>query len=220
MRERLPNITIKPDVSPKEFLERLHHTVAQQQVWQIKRFEERLRDGEGSPALGLAYASSEPKIPNGLMAHFAWYVKLDKDRVRVDLVAQNWGVEDLSYDSYVAAAYMLKPLFSLYNRLHKARVRLNIESREDLVPKLSPKAKEFFDRFVSMANKGALHPSDWGPFYDFVIVCHRLRLKLVEDDIKYLLVQEGFNEEYALEIAGVYRHGRAILKRPRDPISA
>lgn len=213
MQERLPNITIKPDVSPKEFMERLYHTVAQQQVWQVKRFEEGLRDGEGSPSLGLAYTSPEPKIPNGLMAHFDWYDNLDKDRVRVGLVAHNWGVEDPSYDSYVAAAHMLKPLLSLYNRLHKARVRLNIESREDLAPKLSPIAKKYFGHFVSIANKGALHPSDWGPFYDFVTVCHVLRSKLIEDDIKYLLFKEGFNEEHALEIACVYGHGRAILKR-------
>lgn len=214
MRERLPKITIKPNVSPKEFLERLHHTVARQKIWQIKYFEERLPDGEGSPALGLAYEGSEAKVPNGLMAHFAWYEKLDKSRVRVQMIAQNWGVEDLSYDSYVATAYMLKSLLSLYNRLYSARVRLNIQSREDLVPKLSPKVKECFHRFITIANKVALHPSDWEPFYDFVVVCHMLRSKLTEDDVKYLLVQEGFDEEYALIIADVYRHGREILKRP------
>lgn len=224
MRERLPGITIKPDVTPTEFLERLYHVVPEQQVWKVKHFEKRLASQEDYPALGLAYIGCEPEIPDGLMAHLAWNIKLDKDRVRVQMIAQNWGVEDLSYapsyDSYAGAAYMLRPLLSIYNRRHRARVRLNIESREDLMPRLSPKAKEFFDPFVSRANKVALHPSDWEPFYDFVIVCHRLRSKLKEDDIKYLLVQQGFSEEYALTIAGVYRHGREILKRPRDPISA
>ena len=152
-------------------------------------------------------------MPNGLMAHFAWYEKPDKSRVRVQMIAQNRGVEDLSYDSYIATAYMLKSLLSLYNRLYSARVRLNIQSREDLVPKLSPKVKECFHHFITLANKAALHPFDWERFYDFVVLCHMLRSKLMEDDVKYLLVQEGFDEEYASRIADVYRHGREILKR-------
>ncbi len=219
MRERLPNITIKPDIPPKEFIERLYHLVTRQQVWQIHNFKNIPQDRDNPSILALTYTSSEPKILNGLMAHFALFVHRDKDRVFVDLVTQNWGVEDPTYESYVDAVYTLKPLLSLYNKLHKARVRFNIESREQLAPKLHLKAKEFFDHFVSMANKSALHPSDWGPFYDFVIVCHRVRSKLIEDDIRYLLVKEGFNEEHALKIAGVYGHGREILKRPRDPIS-
>jgi len=52
MRERLPKITIKPNVSPKEFLERLHHIVARQKIWQIKYFDERFPDGEGLSCLG------------------------------------------------------------------------------------------------------------------------------------------------------------------------
>lgn len=212
MRERLPNIIIKPDVSPKEFMNRLYHTVAQQQVWQVKRFDKGLRDGEGSPSLGLVYTSHKPKIAEDLTAHFDWYENLDKDRIRVGLVAHNLGVEDPTYDSYVVAANMLKPLLALYNRLYKARVRLNIQSREDLAPKLPPIAKRLFGNFVSIANKCALHPSDWEPFYEFINACHVYSSKLKEDDIKYLLFNEGFDKEHAIEIALVYGHGRAILK--------
>jgi hypothetical protein len=219
MRERLPGITIKPDVSPKEFMERVQDLVTRQEIWEISRFEKG-RVGEEHLLLELAYVGSQPKISHDLVAQFAYHARFDKDRVRVEIRARNWGNEGPSYDSYVGAAHLIKPLLSLYNIEYKTRVRLNIESRKDLEPRLSPKAKEFFDNFASMANKSVPHPLDLGRFYDFVIVSHMVRSKLTSEDIVYLLVQKGFNERYAQDIANIYDHGREILKRPRDPILA
>ena len=62
-----------------------------------------------------------------------------------------------------------------------------------------------------------LHPLDWQRFYTFIRTADRVRLRLHEEDIAYLLVREGFDEEYARSIANIYEHGRGILGWPQDP---
>ncbi|NQW22998.1 MAG: hypothetical protein HQ475_06090 [SAR202 cluster bacterium] len=79
-------------------------------------------------------------------------------------------------------------------------------------PKLSAKLLKYFQFFVSTSNKSMLHPNDWGKFYNFISHAHSLRSKLLESDIKRLLVQEGFREEYASQLADVYDHGRRIIR--------
>ncbi len=78
--------------------------------------------------------------------------------------------------------------------------------------KLSPKLKQSFDHFVSLANKSGLHPLDWARFYDFIVCSYRFsRSKVSEWHVKRLLVETGFNEERASELAIVYQHGRGII---------
>lgn len=216
MTERLPGITIKPDVTPKEFLERLQKVVSQQRLWKVELFKETQADKDF--ILQLAYTGNEPEMPDNLVAQFIYYPDLDKHNIRIEMRSANWRSEVITYDLYVRSAYLLKPLLSLYNRRYKTNRRLNTESHEDLVPRLSPKAKEFFSRFISEANKSGLHPLDWSRFYDFVIVSHILRSKVSEDDVAYLLVTEGFDTDHARSIARVYYHGRKILKLGQNPI--
>ena len=85
-------------------------------------------------------------------------------------------------------------------------------------PKLSPKLRKYFERFVHLANLSALHPLDWGRYYNFIANCHRLRSKLSAEDVKSLLINSGFREEYASYLADVYHHGRAIIKVHRGSI--
>lgn len=85
-------------------------------------------------------------------------------------------------------------------------------------PKLSPKLVKYFDRFVNNANKLGLHPLDWGRFYNFIAHAHSLRSRLTESDIKRMLVQEGFREDYASNLAEVYDHGRRIIRVHRGSI--
>ena len=84
--------------------------------------------------------------------------------------------------------------------------------------KLSPKLMPYFERFINNANKTGLHPYDWGRYYNFIANAHRLRSKLTETDVKCLLVDEGFDDEYASDLANVYGHGRHIIKVHRGSI--
>ena len=85
-------------------------------------------------------------------------------------------------------------------------------------PRLSPKLVKYFKFFVNTSNKSGLHPNDWGKFYNFIAHAHSLRSRLSESDIKRLLVQEGFEEEYAGNLAVVYDHGRRVIRVYRGSI--
>lgn len=212
MRERLPKITIKPDVSPDKFIKRLLDLTSIQETWSVKNSN--IEETDIKYVLFALHdeVASEFNVPVGVMAHFGHFPDLDGNRIRVQMKAMIWNSVEPTYDSYVKAANSLKPFLSRYNKQFKTRVRLNVQTREDLIPKLSPVAAKYFSLFISKANKSALHPMDWGPFYGFIYVSYRLRSKLTEADIAYLLTREGFGADYAGHIADVYRHGRGILK--------
>ena len=96
--------------------------------------------------------------------------------------------------------------------LEEAIIRRNAMPVASVLPKLSPKLKPYFEHFVNNANKTHLHPNDWGHFYKFIEHCHRLQSKLSAMEIKHLLLNQGFSEEYASYLADVYSHGRDIIK--------
>lgn len=82
---------------------------------------------------------------------------------------------------------------------------------------MSPNVKAAFDQFVRLANRAGLHPLDWGRFYDFVIVSHRLRSRLDEEELRDLLVQAGFDQGYAQRLSNIYHHTRHCFRRLQDP---
>jgi len=219
VRERLPSITIKPDVSPDEFIKRLLDLTNIQETWIMMNSNIKGTDIKYILLELHDEAASEFNVPSGLMAHFGHFPDLDGNRIRFQMKADFWNSVSPTYDSYIKAANLIKPFLSLYNKQFNARVRLNIQTREDLIPKLSPVAAKYFSFFISHVNKSALHPTDWELFYDFICVSHWLRSKLTEDDIAYLLIREGFDANYAVKIADVYRHGRALLSPQRSSTS-
>ena len=87
-------------------------------------------------------------------------------------------------------------------------------------PKLSPKVQPLFDAFTNLANKSTLHPFDWNRFYAFLCAAHRFRSRLSGSDVKELLLAQGFQEDYASDIAEVYEHGRAIISKSKGALFA
>ena len=84
--------------------------------------------------------------------------------------------------------------------------------------RLSPKLVKYFEFFAKNSNKEMEHPLDWRKFYNFIAHAHSLQSQLSESDIKRLLVQEGFREEYASHLADVYDQGRRIIRVHRGSI--
>lgn len=78
--------------------------------------------------------------------------------------------------------------------------------------KLPPKTKNVFNYFVRHASKDSLHLTEWELFYEFINACHDFRVKLEEEDLVFLLKEEGFSEKYSRELANVYYHIRNFLK--------
>ena len=136
------------------------------------------------------------------------------DRVRIEVRANRWHPEGKpSYQTYVDAInFVFRDLLSEYNKSFGARYRLNIQGQEATEPKLSPKAQILFNAFVAAANKNGLHSLDWERYYRFVRVCHVFNTKTNEEDVFRLLVQSGFHEEYARELASVYFHLRQFQR--------
>ena len=54
------------------------------------------------------------------------------------------------------------------------------------MPGLTPKSEPFFRQFVNNANKLSLHPLDWDRWYDFVHVCHYLKVVLSGEEVERL----------------------------------
>ncbi len=212
IQERLPIITIKTGVSPEQFLKRLHSLIPKQRDWRLSCFDNNYL-GKGSVLLEIGYQGLDSNVPPNTLYLFHYDPTFDENRVQVQIITVISLTESIqiTYDSYVYEACLIKPLLLSYNRSYKARVRLNIQPRNKTEPHLSPRLRESFDCFVDNANKSGLHTSDWGNFYRFIIRANQLNSRLVEQDIKYLLIKVGFYPEVARHMAEIYHHGRAIL---------
>jgi hypothetical protein len=84
--------------------------------------------------------------------------------------------------------------------------------------KLPVVTKYYLDQFVAAAEKQMPHsPLDWRRFYDFTYIAHKGRTKLSDGELMKLLKDVGFDSNDAQELAIVYQHGRALLKRKPNP---
>lgn len=126
-------------------------------------------------------------------------------------VAVSISGDDFSYENYCAVAKTIIAMpLAIYNRNEHKRYRMTVMSKERLQPKLKGTSAKLFNRFTETANKSHLHLSDWWVFYEFVHAC---RTKLSADDLAFLLVKEGFSDEYAYHIVSIYEHLRAFSRK-------
>jgi hypothetical protein len=206
MRDRLPTASLHLNINADDFLARVEHISVES-----GRFESRREDyAEGFQLLNMRFRGASEH--RGLVAQ----VIIDPSvptKARAEARAARWAPEPPTYDVYVAALRNLfDPVLETYNRLFHSRMRLKIQSREDTEPRLPPGASRVFDRFVGVANKEALHQTDWERFYLFIWYCATHNMKLGEEDVFRLLVIHGFEEETSAHIAGIYGHGYSMIK--------
>ncbi len=77
---------------------------------------------------------------------------------------------------------------------------------------LPRKTGYFYRQFASDPTRNfSYHPADMDRFYKFIIAAQRGGAKLTEEDVKALLVEDGFEEATAEHLANIYDHGREIL---------
>lgn len=130
--------------------------------------------------------------------------------IRLQTIAR-WEPTWPTYETVRAAAESLfLPALWAYNREHKTRYRFRIDSREETLPKLTPKAQEAFDEFAHAANKESLHPLDWERFYRFVRVCYATGNDPYESDVVFFLRKGGFAPKDAEFVAQVFLHCHAF----------
>jgi len=203
-----PRISVKVDVSPREFIDRFCLIAANADDLIVEKVED-FQGFEGFGSLNIRLKS------NGQTEDIGGQVIASPDdeaRVAIEVIASRWN-GDITHDLYIQfARNLFGPLIQRYNIKHNTKLRLYIQpTKRNAEPKLPPKAKQLFERFVRLANKRALHPLDWKRFYGFVRFCHAYHIKLQDSSLSRLLVLSGFSEKEAHYLADLYRHQREIL---------
>jgi len=87
--------------------------------------------------------------------------------------------------------------------------------------KISSAASKAFYNFMlhtNFSHHGRININTWEALYDFIEYTHAYHIRLGEDQLRELLLEEGANQEDAEEVANVYFHCRNLLykKRPWD----
>jgi hypothetical protein len=210
MEDLLPGITCKVDVPARTFLSRMEKIALQTKAFKVE-LHENIPGYEGFQSLAI-----EPKakpVHKDLAGQMIVDPDLPERVVKVEISASRWNPDPPTYEAYAQAARgLFYPLLREYNKQHKDKVFMRLQTRAQLEPKLPTEAQKVFSKFVVCANKSRLHPLDWGRFYDFVWHCHGHNVKLAEQDVQRLLVAAGFTEKKASHIADVFEHGLTLLK--------
>jgi hypothetical protein len=201
--ERLPGINLRINVDPLEALHRLEEIAKTDKHLEVRSNYE----GDGKLHCNVvSFADRNESQHKGLFAMFVHWEKYGNNLV-LQLAASWWNPDPPTYDSYVAAANRLfQPIITTYNKKYKTRHRMRIETREELLPRMTPKAKEAFDHFVFTANKDSLHPQDWEYFYRFIYVCYRTRNFFYEDEIRWFCRRAGFSQGQAESLQLAFHH--------------
>ena len=210
MRDPLPQIIIKPNTSPHEFIRCVYSLLEGSSQFNRDLQEDYM--GEVGHLILKITPSFETEHYD-LYGKIINHKKIDRENIRIAITAR-WEPHCQTYDTYVTVAKQIfDPILANYNKTYNTRLKLNIKSKESLEPKLSPNVAPVFTEFITFANKEGLTLSDWKSFYSFIRIAHSSRIKLNEEGLYRLLIKHGFEKECAQEIASIYYHGRALLSK-------
>lgn len=156
----------------------------------------------------VGFSPNSPQIHEGLVGIFVNWAH-NYPQIGLQIIAHRWKPEWPTYEIVKTASETLfQPVITAYNRKYRTRYRMRIESYEETLPQLSPKAQEVFNQFAHGANKRVLHTLDWERFYQFIRVCHATRNDLYDSDVAFFLRKAGFASDYAARIAEIFIHCR------------
>jgi len=210
MEDRLPDINIKVDTSPEEFINRIMQIASNKKELLVNLTRDHL-GSEDMIFLNIELISE--MVHNGLLGQIISDAKL-QHIVNIEVRSRKWNPDPPTYEVYVKAAKTIfENLLKEYNKEYESKYRINIQTKNALEPKLPPKAHQVFRIFEVLANKDCLHPLDWQRFYNFIHHCFSHKVKISEDDVYRLLVSAGFTEQKADHISDIFHHGIRILKR-------
>jgi hypothetical protein len=221
MDDLLPGIDVRIHGEVVEFMARLAEVAERSEKFRVEE-----RSDEALLAIRMRVLNIYPLFNtphDGLFGQFV-YTPRFKSRMHLEVAALRWSSGQPTrekcrptYEVYVSTARSIfEQLIKSYNRMYSAKLRLNIESRESVEPKLPPGATKAFKYFAVSANRSILNPSDWKRFYMFAQYCHTRRVSLCEESLVRILVRASFSEGESRDIAHVYGHIRAFLKAPRN----
>lgn len=133
-------------------------------------------------------------------------------RILLEMRAARWDPDPPTRAAYVTAARELfGPFLRAYNQAYARSYRLRVTLPRKLGSEVSPKTRALIDRFAILANQTSLHTLDWGRFYRIV---KESRREAPMEDVCALLIEHGFTNKRAAELAELYEHLWAYKKIP------
>ena len=154
LRDLLPNISIKADVTPEEFLDRMDTIASCINDIEIRK---NFRADKSLSSISIAFKKTEEFGLENLFGLFLARSQ-DKERVWISLSSTSWAEHPPSYDEYVRLVKeKIGPFIKKYNKSNNTRRRFKIPAKEQLEPELSPVIQRVFQRFVNSANKTFLN---------------------------------------------------------------
>jgi len=208
MEDLLPDISVKTDCEVRTFIRRLKIIASKYCLHCSYKYKRNYLEPDSD------YLEIIPIQQNGHKEIIAQiFNELDKNNfIRVEIRALSWKNEPVTYDIYTnEAKRIILPIISIYNKKYNSRRRLYIQTKDSLKIKLPPIANRLFNTFVRAANKNVLHPLDWKRFYIFIRHSYSNKVKLNSDEIKKLLIENGFEESKADYLSRIYYHGKELL---------
>lgn len=83
--------------------------------------------------------------------------------------------------------------------------------------KLPEKARQKFECFLLAPTMWgqkvmSLHPLDWQKFYRFTQHCHSYKVSISPSEVKDILIESRFTNEFAGRVTEVFQHSMGVLK--------
>ena len=130
-------------------------------------------------------------------------------KIRVEVFSSG----KMNYETYVdSCRSMYLPIVKAYNKKYKARLSIRKEAQDAHRLKLPPKSDSALQKLLLVAGKPIFYPPDWQRFYTFIRICHQTRVKFTPDQLKDVLIKNGYSNAYAEYVADVGMHLLSFLK--------
>ena len=143
LKDLLPNISIKADVTPEKFLDRIDKIASDINDIEIKK---NFKADKSLSSISVAFKRAD-KI--GLINLFGLFLARpqDKERIWISLSSTSWAKRPPSYDEYVRLVKEKIGFFiKKYNKINNTSRRFKIPTKEQLEPKLSPVIQNVFQK--------------------------------------------------------------------------
>lgn len=206
MTQKLPDIAIRTDVAPAEFIRRI-------ETLDLKgyTFDRQGRWNESSGNLCLNVYPPHKTRQEGSRGQLACSTRSTVSTA-VEAYARWSNGDRPTYATYVATAKQIfQPLLRAYRSRFGGRCQMRVESKQALRPKLPKRAQYFFDRFADAANPLNWDDSAFQPFYEFIRAAYGRHVRISRDDLIWLLAQRGFRKVKARYLADFYIRGCELL---------
>jgi len=202
--EILPEILINISDPPREFLQAISLIAQQSGQYQVE-----IHFDFGGMDI-VDFCPYDQLVHEGLYGQLIHHEDSERT-IRVEIRASKWIPEHPPRSIYIEAAqHIFANLIKSYNSQNNKRYRMRIVSCKCY--SLPPKSKKAFKQFSYLANKSCLHPLDWNRLYRFVRICHAARVCPSEEQLRGLLIKEGFTDDYAAYISDIACHCYEFMK--------